>query len=72
MSVTKLQRVLRVCEFGRKPVKYAEAVTLQERLAELCKRGEAPDTLLQLQVSSAILHTQQDDGLRCASCYELQ
>lgn len=72
MSVTKLQRVLRVCEFGRKPVKYAEAVTLQERLAELCKRGEAPDTLLQLQVSPAIFSKRQDDRLQCASWYGVQ
>lgn len=50
MSVTTLQRVLRVCDFGLKPVKYAEAVAVQEKLADLCKRKEAPDTLLQLQV----------------------
>ncbi len=54
MSVTKLQRVLRICDFGIKPVKYAEALAVQERLAELCKRKEAPDTLLQLQVSVAM------------------
>ena len=50
MSVTRLQRVLRVCNFGPIPVKYAEALDLQERLAELCKQKQAPDTLLQLQV----------------------
>lgn len=50
MSVTKLQRVLRVCNFGPVPVNYAEALSLQERLAELCKQKQAPDTLLQLQV----------------------
>ena len=50
MSVTKLQRVLRVCSFGPIPVRYAEALNLQERLAELCKQKQAPDTLLQLQV----------------------
>ncbi len=53
MSVTRLQRVLRVCDFGLKPVKYAEALGIQEKLAELCTRKKAPDTLLQLQVSSA-------------------
>ncbi|DBA99944.1 hypothetical protein WJX77_006833 [Trebouxia sp. C0004] len=52
MSVTKLQRVLRICDFGVKPVKYAEALAVQERLAELCKRKEAPDTVLQLQHAS--------------------
>lgn len=50
MSVTKLQRVLRVCSFGPIPVRYAEGLNLQERLAELCKQKQAPDTLLQLQV----------------------
>lgn len=50
MSVTKLQRVLRVCNFGPIPVKYAEALSIQDRLAELCKQKQAPDTLLQLQV----------------------
>ena len=54
MSVTRLQRVLRVCSFGPIPVKYAEALSLQERLAELCKQQQAPDTLLQLQVRLAI------------------
>lgn len=50
MSTTRLQRVLRVCNFGPIPVKYSEALSLQERLAELCKQKQAPDTLLQLQV----------------------
>ena len=61
MSVTKLQRVLRICDFGVKPVKYAEALAVQERLAELCKRKEAPDTLLQLQVSAAVAFIQTSD-----------
>ena len=52
MSVTSLQRVLRVCNFGPIPVKYSEAVEIQERLAQLCKLKQAPDTLLQLQVRS--------------------
>ena len=58
MSVTKLQRVLRVCNFGPVPVKYAEALSLQERLAELCKHKQAPDTLLQLQVCTLFRHRQ--------------
>ena len=52
MSVTSLQRVLRVCNFGPVAVKYSEALAIQERLAQLCKQKQAPDTLLQLQVRS--------------------
>ena len=50
MSTTRLQRVLRVCNFGPIPVRYLEALNLQEKLAELCKQKQAPDTVLQLQV----------------------
>ena len=50
MSVTRLQRVLRVCNFGAIPAKYSEVSVLQEKLAELCRQKKASDTLLHLQV----------------------
>lgn len=49
-SVSTLQRALRVCKFGRKPVNYREASELQEKLAVQCREETALDTVLQLQV----------------------
>ena len=49
-SVTRLQRALRVCYFGHKPVSYLEASELQAKLANYCRNETSLDTVLQLQV----------------------
>ena len=61
-SVTRLQRALRVCYFGHKPVNYLEASELQTKLANYCRSETSLDTVLQLQVHVKLVKTYQYVG----------
>ena len=45
-------QILNVVDFGENLIPYDLSLTLQNRLAQLCKTGSIPDTLLQLQARS--------------------
>ncbi len=48
-KLSSLKRVINIADFGETLVPYDLALKLQQKLAQLCKTGNIPDTLLQLQ-----------------------
>jgi len=49
VTLKGLKNTLNIADFGGKLVSYEQSLVLQQKLAQLCKTGSIPDTLLQLQ-----------------------
>jgi len=54
VTLKGLKNTLNIADFGGKLVSYEQSLVLQQKLAQLCKTGSIPDTLLQLQAITAL------------------